>query len=81
MTNNFLERPYIKCCGESGPGPFYTKSKLSTSLDHQSKILKFNFIVCPSKGLLKYQVLTTYIYLNPLSTNLTKLSNTLLECV
>ena len=80
MTNNFLERPYIKCCGEASPGPFYKKSKLSTSLDHQSEILKFVLIVRPSKDLLKYnktKVLTTYIYLHPLSTNPPKWSNTL----
>ena len=33
MINIFVEKSYTKCGGESIPGPFSKKSKLSISLD------------------------------------------------
>ena len=33
MGNNFLEKSYTKCVGETSPRPFSEKSKLSVSLD------------------------------------------------
>ena len=56
LRNTFLEKPYTKCGEEASPGPFYKKSKFSISL----------YIVCPSRGLLKYiktKVLTTFFFL------------------
>ena len=35
MSNNFLEKSYTKCCGETSPRPFCENSKLSTTLDQQ----------------------------------------------
>ena len=35
IRNIFLETSYIKCCGETSPGQFYEKLKLSTSLDQK----------------------------------------------
>ena len=37
--NSFLEKSCTKCGGEASPRPFYKKSKLSISLDQQSKML------------------------------------------
>ena len=62
----FFGKIIIKYCGEAGPRPFCEKSKLSTSLDQQSEMLKFAFVVCPSTDLLKYvkaKLHTTYFYL------------------
>ena len=43
----FLEKSYTKCIGETSPKPFSKKLKLTISLDQQSEILQFAFIVCP----------------------------------
>ena len=39
MINNFLEKSYTKCGGETSPRPFSWKLKFSISLDQQSKVL------------------------------------------
>ena len=39
MINNFFEKLYAQCGGETSPIPFYKKSKLSISLDQQSEML------------------------------------------
>ena len=39
MRNNFLENLYTKCGGETSPRPFSKQSKLSISLEQQSKVL------------------------------------------
>ena len=39
MRNIFLEKSYTKCGGETIPRPFSKNSKLSKSLDQQSKVL------------------------------------------
>ena len=46
MRNIFLEKPYIKCGGETIPRPFSKKSKLGISLDQYSKVLYSFFVVC-----------------------------------
>ena len=46
MRNIFLEKPYTKWDAETIPRLFSKKSKLNISLDQQSKILEFVFIVC-----------------------------------
>ena len=51
MRNIFLEKSYIKCGGEASPRSFYKKSKLSISLDHQSKMLQSFLVACPSRNL------------------------------
>ena len=38
MRSIFLENPYTICGGGGSPRPFYTKSKLSISLDQQSEM-------------------------------------------
>ena len=66
MRNILLEKSYIRCGGETSSGPFYKKSKLSISLNQQSEMLKFVFIVYPGWDLQKYietKVLTTCFYL------------------
>ena len=45
IRNILLETSYIKCCGETSPGQFYEKLKLSTSLDQQSKVLYSLFLL------------------------------------
>ena len=45
MRKNFLEKSYTKCGGETIPRPFSEKSKLSISLDQQSKVL-YNLFYC-----------------------------------
>ena len=50
MGNTFLEKLYIKCGGRNIPRSFSKISKLSISLDQQSKVLQFVFIVCQVKG-------------------------------
>ena len=46
LKNIFLEKSYTKCCEETIPRPFFTKSKLSISLDQYSKVYVFCFFVC-----------------------------------
>ena len=45
MKNIFHEKPYTKYGGETRPGPFSEKLKLSISLDQQSEFL-FNSFYC-----------------------------------
>ena len=40
----FLEKSYAKCDGETVTRPFSKKSKLSISLDQQSKVLYFSLL-------------------------------------
>ena len=44
MRNIFLEKSYTKSGGETIPRPFSKKSKLSISLDQQSKVLHSLFL-------------------------------------
>ena len=46
MGNIFLEKLYRKCGGETSPRPFSKKSKLSISLDQESKVLYSLFLLC-----------------------------------
>ena len=48
VRNNFLEKTYTKCGGETSPRSFFKKSKWSISLDQQSEI------ICLGRGLSKY---------------------------
>ena len=41
---SFIEKSCTKCSEESNPRPFYKKSKLSISLDQQSKVLYSLFL-------------------------------------
>ena len=43
--NIFLEKLYVKCGGNTSPRPFSKKSKLSISLDQQSKVLYSLFLL------------------------------------
>ena len=52
MRNIFVEKSYTKCGGETVPRPFSQKSKLSISLDQQSKVL-YSFFCMLSWGLSK----------------------------
>ena len=45
MRNIFLEKLHTKCCGETITKPFSKKSKLSISLDQQSKVLYSLFLL------------------------------------
>ena len=45
MRNIFLEKWYTECSGETIPWPFSKKSKLSISLDQQSKVLYGLFLL------------------------------------
>ena len=45
MRNNFLEKSYTKCGGETSPTPFSEKLKLTVSLDQWSKILYILFLL------------------------------------
>ena len=45
MRNIFLEKSFTKCGGETIPGPFSKKSKLSVSLDQYSKVLYSLFLL------------------------------------
>ena len=45
MKNISLEKSYTKCDEETSPRPFSNKSKLSTSLDQQSKNLYTLFLL------------------------------------
>ena len=48
VRNNFLEKTYTKCGGETSPRSFFKKSHWSISLDQQSEIIRL------SRGLSKY---------------------------
>ena len=50
MRNIILEKSYTKSGGETSPRPFSEKLKLSVSLDQQSKVLHFVFIVWQVEG-------------------------------
>ena len=45
LRNIFLEELYAKCGGETIPGPFFKKSKLSISLDQYFKVLYSLFLL------------------------------------
>ena len=45
MRNIFLEKSYTKCDGETISRPFSKKSKLSISLDQDSKVLYILFLL------------------------------------
>ena len=45
MRNNFVEKSYKKSTGETIPRPLSKKSKLSTSLDQQCKVLNRVFLL------------------------------------
>ena len=45
MRNIFLEKSCTKCGGETIPRPFCKKSKLSISLDQESKVLYSSFLL------------------------------------
>ena len=45
MRNNFLEKSYSECGGETNPRPFSEKLKLSISLDQYSKVLYSFFLL------------------------------------
>ena len=48
MRNNFLEKSYTKCGGETILSPFSKKSKFSISVNQWSKVLcNLFFFVCP----------------------------------
>ena len=46
MRNFFLGKWYIKCNGETSPGPFTKILKLRKSLDQQSELLCSLFLLC-----------------------------------
>ena len=51
MRKMFLEKSYTDCGGETIPRPFSKKSKLSVSLDQQSKVLyNLFFIISQVEG-------------------------------
>ena len=43
--NNFLEKSYMKCDGESIPRSFYKNSKFSISLDQKFQVLCSLFLL------------------------------------
>ena len=45
LRNIFLQKSYTKCGGETIPGPFHKKSKLSISLNQCSKVLHILFLL------------------------------------
>ena len=45
MRNIFVGKSYTKCAGEAIPRPLSKKSKLSISLDQQSKVLNSLFLM------------------------------------
>ena len=47
MRNLFLKKSFTKCARETSPRPF---SKLNISLDQQSKVIQFAFIVWQVEG-------------------------------
>ena len=46
IRNIFIEKSYTKCGGETIPRPLPKRSKLSISLDQQSKVLNGLFLLC-----------------------------------
>ena len=53
--NIFLKKSYAICGGETIPRSSSTKSKLSTSLDHDSKVfMQFTIIVCKLRAIKIY---------------------------
>ena len=58
MRNIFPEKSYTKCDGETSPGLFSEKLKLSKSVDQQSKVL-YSFFCMPNWGLLKHLKLSS----------------------
>ena len=50
MRNNFLEKSYTKCGGETILRPFSKKSKLSISLNQWSKVLCNLFLLYAQLG-------------------------------
>ena len=48
MRNIFLEKSHTKCDRENIPSPFSKKSKLSISLDQNSKVYIFCFNCLPT---------------------------------
>ena len=50
MRNNFLEKSYTKCGGETILRPFSKKSKLSISLNQWSKVLCNLFLLSAQLG-------------------------------
>ena len=64
MRNIFLEKSFTRCGAETVPRLFSKKSKLSLSLDQQSKsFIKFVFIVCQVEGYIETKLQTTNFYL------------------
>ena len=45
IWNNFLQKSYTKCCGETSPRPFSEILKRRSSLDQQSKVLHSLFLL------------------------------------
>ena len=45
IRNNFLEKSYTKCGGETSPRLFFEKLKLSISLDQYSNVLYSLFLL------------------------------------
>ena len=54
VRNIFLEKSYTKCDGETSPGPFSEKIKLSISSDQESKVSYSLFYYMLSRRLSKY---------------------------
>ena len=54
MKNIFLEKSYTKCDRETIPRPLSEKSKLSISLDEQSKVLYGLFLLYDTLRAIKY---------------------------
>ena len=66
MRNIFFEKWYTECSGETIPWPFSKKSKLSISLDQQSKVLYSLFLLCARLRTIKiYWNWATYHLLLP----------------
>ena len=64
MRNIFLEKSYAKCVGEARQDPFIKNQNWAYGSTVWS-VIKFVFIVCPSRGLPKYiksKLLSTYFY-------------------
>ena len=66
MRNIFFEKWYTECSGETIPWPFSKKSKLSISLDQQSKVLYGLFLLYARLRTIKiYWTWATYHLLLP----------------
>ena len=59
IRNVFPERSCTNCDGETSPGPFSQKLKLSISLDHQSKVL---YILLLLYGKLRSNILKLFFF-------------------